>query len=637
MREHFSEGKVVITMGISGGAVQNSRLMTIESSGVRFESKSGRASTDRAASFAFNRGAGRSVGAMYDPATRELQMNHDVHLDWHGDDPKDVPMQVDSGSLIYKVSEAKILLGPWSKFHRQTLTMEAAASVVTVDKGAIRFVESQQAKGIDAHPDRKLEFAAGQMNMLLNEKGVVRTITGERQATLVSRSATGDTTVSTARMDLEFDTASNDSLLKKALATGGTIVESRPAARPNVLPPDSRILRSEIVSLHMRAGGKEIDRVETEAPGVAEFLPNRTGGKKRTVNGERLYMTYGLDNQIEKFRVVTAATRTEQPQSKGKPPVPPALTFSRELLAYFDPVTGAMAKLEQWDNFRYEEGERRAKSAKATLDAPKDEITLNGGARVWDSSGSTAADTIVLQQKSGDFEATANVTSTRLSDKKKPTNDGPLSSDEPVQAKATRMTATEDNTRITYEGKALLWQGANRIQADRIVIDRKSGQLDAHGNVVSQLLDKAESSTAAKKVPVYTIVKAPDMTYFDKERIAHYKGGAVLTRDNTVVNALEIRAYLKSGQAESSLEKAIADGNVRIVETSPGKVRTGLSEHAEYYASDGRLLLNGGKARFIDGTDGATEGSQLTWFRDKGRLLVEGAQGQPVESKLLRK
>ena len=33
------------------------------------------------------------------------------------------------------------------------------------------------------------------------------------------------------------------------------------------------------------------------------------------------------------------------------------------------------------------------------------------------------------------------------------------------------------------------------------------------------------------------------MTYLDKERIAHYTGGALLTRADTVVNAREIRAF----------------------------------------------------------------------------------------------
>ena len=103
-----------------------------------------------------------------------------------------------------------------------------------------------------------------------------------------------------------------------------------------------------------------------------------------------MYMYYGDRNQIEKFRVATASTRTEPPQMKGKPAPPPSLTWSQDLLALFDAKTGAMTRLEQWDNFRYEEGERRAKADKATLDTPREQITLTGSARVWDQTGSTA-------------------------------------------------------------------------------------------------------------------------------------------------------------------------------------------------------------------------------------------------------
>ena len=42
-----------------------------------------------------------------------------------------------------------------------------------------------------------------------------------------------------------------------------------------------------------------------------------------------------------------------------------------------------------------------------------------------------------------------------------------------MQAKAARMTSTDDNRQIRYEGDALMWQGSNRMQADRIDIDER--------------------------------------------------------------------------------------------------------------------------------------------------------------------
>jgi lipopolysaccharide export system protein LptA len=73
-----------------------------------------------------------------------------------------------------------------------------------------------------------------------------------------------------------------------------------------------------------------------------------------------------------------------------------------------------MTQLEQWDDFKYQEGDRQAKADRAVLEQLKDQITLTGSARVWDPTGSTAANTIVMAQTSGDVQADGNVTSTRL-------------------------------------------------------------------------------------------------------------------------------------------------------------------------------------------------------------------------------
>ncbi|HYP15108.1 MAG TPA: LptA/OstA family protein, partial [Bryobacteraceae bacterium] len=352
---------------------------------------------------------------------------------------------------------------------------------------------------------------------------------------------------------------------------------------------------------------------------------------------------YGAGNQIQSFKVNKATTRTDAQQTSGKPPRPPSLTWSDELLAEFNPATGAMDKLEQWNNFRYEEGERRAKAQKATLIAATDNITLDGAARFWDPSGSTSADTIVMNQRSGDMTAEGSVNSTRLPEKNKK-QEGLLSSDQPVFAKAAHMTSTAENSAIRYEGEALMWQGANRLQADRIDINRKSGQLEANGKVVSQLLDKADSkpksgakAPAKQKEQMFTVVRAPKMTYSDKQRIAHSTGGAVLQRASTVVNASEIRAFMSTSEQDSSLEKAVADGDVKIVQTTPDRTRTGLSQHAEYFPDDGRVILEGGEPKLLDTVKGETRGVRLTYHSGDDRLFVEGGQQQPVRSRLLRK
>jgi lipopolysaccharide export system protein LptA len=212
-----------------------------------------------------------------------------------------------------------------------------------------------------------------------------------------------------------------------------------------------------------------------------------------------------------------------------------------------------------------------------------------------------------------------------------------LSGDDPIQAKAARMTSAANNQKISYEGNALLWQGASRINADRIDIDRKNGVLQAHGKVVSQLLDRSGEKKQVKTSAAFTIVKAPELVYSDKERIAHYKGGVLLTRPGMVVDAREIRAFLKDSDSDSSLEKAFADGTVKIVQTVPDRTRTGTSEHAEYYVAEEKVLLQRGEPQLVDSVRGTTRGAQLTYFSGDDRLLVDGKEGQPAVSKIRRK
>ena len=94
---------------------------------------------------------------------------------------------------------------------------------------------------------------------------------------------------------------------------------------------------------------------------------------------------------------------------------------------------------------------------------------------MWDSTGSAAADKIVMNQKSGDFTAEGHVMSTHEPDQNG-NSSAMLSTDESdAGARADQMTSTDNNQKIHYEGNAVAWQGANRVEADRLDIDRDGG------------------------------------------------------------------------------------------------------------------------------------------------------------------
>ena len=635
----YSEGEVEIAMGIRPDEPEKYRLVKIVSSKVHYETKTGKASTDQPATFTFEKGSGKAVGADYDPAERQLHMRSKVELNWNGRGPKSPPLKVETDDLVYHEQLKVVSLEPWARLTRGVTRVEGGKSFVTIDKDVIRKVESENARGVQDEPARKVEYSAAHLLMEFNDDGQVQKVVGDNDAHLVSTSPKGATDVRSQRIELALKATDKESVLEKAIASGKAVVESKPAVRDNARPPDTRILESEMIEVRMREGGHEIDNVETHAPGTLRLIPSRPG-PKRTLNGEKFWIVYGAENQIQSFRSVKSNTRTENPPRNGKP-VPPVITSSDEFKAEFDPKTNQIARLEQSTNFRYQQGDRKAQSDKAHLDEKTDQITLTGNARVSDPTGGANADRIDINQKTSDFVADGHVTSTRVPDKKDKSS-AMLSNTEPFQAKANRMISKDNNLQIQYEGNAVAWQGANRIQADRIEIDRDEEVMRAKGSVISQFVDKPKKGKDGKPAPatpqnIFTVVRAPEMVYSDEDRLAHYTGGVVLTRPDMNVKSSEIKAYLNDSESDSSLDRALADGSVVIVQSRPGRTVTGTSEHAEYYAQENRIVLTGGQPQFVDTVKGTTKGEKLTYFANNDRLLVNGVEAKRAESVILRK
>jgi len=190
------------------------------------------------------------------------------------------------------------------------------------------------------------------------------------------------------------------------------------------------------------------------------------------------------------------------------------------------------------------------------------------------------------------------------------------------------------------------WQGANRVEADRLDIDRDGQVMSADGKVKSQFVDKDKAKdddevpqTKPPVAPIFTIVTAPHMVYQEETRVVDYTGGVVLKRPDMTITAKQIRAFLKDADEDSSLDKAFSDGTVKIVSTSEKlkRTRTGSSEHAEYYADEEKVILKDGQPLLVDTVKGQTRGKQLTWFANDDRLIVDGVDKTNPSKSIIRK
>lgn len=668
----FSDAPADITMGITADGPQHGRILKIHTSGVHFDKESGHASTDREAHFEFDQGTGSAIGADYDPNSRQLHLKSQAVLDWTGKTTGAKPMHIEAGEAYYFERESKVVLLQWSKLSREGLKMDAGESEVVMDHDEIKRVDAKNGRGVEEKDGRTDNFSADHLGLDFADHMVIRHIEGSPNAKLVEVSASGQTTATGQRTDMNFDTASGESVLLDTVTSGNAVAESDPVVTPGSAA-EKRILHSETIRMKMRPGGKEIASAETDGAATLDFLPLRPDQPKRELHGDRIWIAYGAGNRIDSFRSVNATTRTEKPPTAKEPMPPPSLTSSKEIFATFDPKTSELARVEQKTDFHYQEGDREARADSATLDQQKNVMTLDGKARMSDPTGSTNADRIVIDQKSGDFVAEGNVASTRQPDSNGKSS-AMLDTDKVMEARAQRMISTGHGAeqKIRYEGKpatdgkpavqARMWQGSNRVIADRIDIDRKSHVLEAHGSTVSQFVDKGKddkgkdgkgksapappraATNTSAQASVYTVVKAPELTYSDDTRLAVYQGGVELQRPGMRVFSQTLHAYLKDADSNSSLDKAVADGAVKVFSDQiaangkPARKRTSSSEHAEYFADEGKVIIEGGKPELVDSAKNEKSvGEQLTWWANDDTFIVKGDEAAPAQNAIKKK
>jgi lipopolysaccharide export system protein LptA len=164
----------------------------------------------------------------------------------------------------------------------------------------------------------------------------------------------------------------------------------------------------------------------------------------------------------------------------------------------------------------------------------------------------------------------------------------------------------------------------------------------ANGVRLEQVVEKTPPAKKKMGPPIFTVIRAPELFYRDDQRLAHYKGGVKLVRDKMIVTSDELRAFLtnddanKDSGSDTSLDHAFADGDVKVVQTSAGRTRTGTSDHLEYYPKEDKVILNGGLAQMADTRKGTTVGQQLTYFSNTDRVIVEGMPKKPVVTDMNR-
>jgi LPS export ABC transporter protein LptC len=649
----YSPGAAEITLDVPVSGEPTHQLTSISASGINFDSKAGAAITDQHVSFTFQGGSGTCTGADYDPSSHVLNLNHNVVLNLRGKGPNSKPMKVETDHLIWNENTSVLLLQPWSRLTRDASVIDAGPATVQLKDQVIHSIEAPNGRGTDKQPGRQISYSADLIHVDFDEAGEYQKIAAGGKAKLVSTAEISETTITGNYVDLMFDPGGVDGarVLSTVNAIGNGFLESKPVPGTGDGKPDTRIVRADSFALHMKPGGKEIDRINTNAPGTLELVPNQNSHHRRLLKADRILVVYGARNEIKEFHATGLANNPASTESqpslddsqRKNANLAVSYTSGKDIDATFDDE-GQLKGLVHRTGFKYRQGTRQAQSDNAILDNERNQMNLQNHARIWDDTGATTADQIQVDQNTGDFDARGHAFTTRLpdskpaarSEEKTKADSGVIDNQQPVQGSADRVTSANRNSLIHYVGNAVLWQPANRIQGDRIDIDREKKTVVAEGKVVTQFQDDAK---AGAPQPVFTLVKAQKMTYADADLLANYSGGVDFRRPGLGVTSATLKAYLNAKDAgkDSRINRAISDGKVEIVESLPGRQRIGAGEHAEYYTDDGKVVLTGGSPQLNDTVRGNTKGDQLTYFTNDNRLLVNGLPQRQVKSHVLKK
>lgn len=613
----FSEGETVITLDVPSEGRAEPRTV-ITTSAVTFYTKGNQARTEQPADYVFDGGRGRSVGAVYEAGAGVLHMKSDVYLERFAAGRGTPATRIRAGELYYHEQAGRIDLRRRARVERGAQWLDCSEGTVWLYEGAVRRLEAIEAVGGERGRERGIRFETPRFEAYYSENQVLERLHGYGATTFTAADESQTLAVNGERMTLFYRSidGGHDGELEWVDVRGAGRVRSEPRSAGL-----RRTVVSEILEMRMRPGGREVERIETHAPGRIELLPAGAAGGKRTLDAERIGIAYGGSNRMRSLLASGSVRLVREPETEGAPALE---TWSGGLEADFGAQTDAMTRLRQWDGFRFVEGERRGRADEGIFDVAADVLELTGKAEVVDAAGRVAARRIVLNRAAQRLEAETNVAAVFYGEGGAPSagpGAGLFAEDAPVYAAAATMLSDQESGVIEYRGQARLWQQGNRVEAERITIDRGARTLAAQGKAATTLTDGGDREEAPETVTVY----AADLRYDEDSRRAIFDGQVDFRRGRLRVLSDSLTAVLAAADGEAGgMESAAAAGAVKILETGGGAGRSGFGERAVYDPEAASVVLTGRPARLVSAAGDETRGAELIYLTDGDRLRVSG-------------
>lgn len=360
----------------------------------------------------------------------------------------------------------------------------------------------------------------------------------------------------------------------------------------------------------------------------------------RTIKAASLLATGAAGGGIQAATFSGDVQYREQRAARGKLAAVDRTARSMRLDIRTKPGFGDIEQANFYNNVRFTDGSHTTADApyaayaigEERLDLSPGEGNTGRGPHVSDGRISVTARNIQMMLGTQGMKADTRVRSLMLAQSKqaKPGDTAVkvpsmMKQDEPVNVQSNRLDYDGGKSVATYDGNARLWQEDTQIQADKIVIEDKTGNLRATSKVVTvmKLSQPGDKKPKGEKKPDAepTNTTADELLYEDAKHRATYTGNAHMSGPSGDVTADKIELFLAEQGGE--LERAEADGSV----VSRQDTRRAHGKHLTYLAKDDTYTMTGTPVKIFDQTPTncrITEGATLIFHRTGNTTIASG-------------
>lgn len=638
----FSSGTVQMELNAPAnekarGGPEQQRSVMLETSKLYFEQQGSLLTSDEPVRYRIGPVSGTARGMSYSTKEGWLELKEDVNAEMSlkGGSAPQLPVRLTAARARYEKQKGEVRLGGPVEIGQGNRRVQAGSALITLDNRN-RVVRALLEDDVQAFGHSENAQLGGSAHRVRGDFDPVseqlRTVFAEGDVKLDSKRAGENSHLAAQQVGVNF--AGEHSEAQSGMASGSVhlSVETSAGAAEQLasanLGAEKKDLTAGGLRFSFQSRGQSLKDADTVGAGRLVLAPSNPKAGERVITAGQFLMGFDQRSRLETLRGVSGSRIVFQPPKSA-----PAGSLAQEssadrLEAAFDPVTQTIRTVQQFGDFQFREGDRRATAEQASYQAQTNSLVLTGRPEFRDPEMRTRADRVLLNLGTDTAEGVGKVQSTHL---------GGFAGNGVTNVLADRVVAQRRSQTVHYKGNVRAWHGTDVIESAALDVYRNERRVSSGYRVCTSHLQPssfvgrngAKSETKGGTSPA--TIRADHLEYFDEGRKASYRGSVRFQTENTTLEADRLDAYFSGapGAEDTELERAVADGHVRM--TQPARRATG--NHAEYFAQDGRMLLIGGPPTLYDVDKGFTTGQRLTFFLHDDRLLVDGGDESPTVSK----